>query len=655
MDWRVETVDTEANFYVNTSLALDSSDHPHVSYYANQHLQHAWHDGANWHIETVDEHQQSYQCQISLALDSLDQPHISYGKSYYQDDTHHSDLVHAWHNGTSWQFETVDQAANYYSSLTIDGMNQPHISHHGNGYDLKYSWYDGTSWRTETLDRLYQTPVYPSLALDPSGHPHISYYYDDDIQYARYDGEAWHFETLDNSGLVGFGASLALDEANQPHISYGDWDKGNLKYASRDGEGWHTETVDEHFKGYRTSLALTCPDQGECQADGAGVPHISYGDDISHKDLKYATYTDSGWQIETVYTNTGRYNSLAVDEAGRPHISYYDYDYYDYGNHDLKYAWRDTTSWLVETVGQGSDGGSISLIVDKAGQPHISYPTSDIFLQYAWRDETGWHIERVDSRGQSPSLALDELGRPHISYQGRYETLKYAWHDGTNWHIETIDNEKSQWCCSSLALDKQGQPHIAYLARDPEGIKYAWRDGANWRIETVSSENGSISISLALDDLGQPHISYSGRGDLKYAFLSHLSLDKQATPSDNLRPNDTLTYTLTLSGPGLDVRLWDPLPPNVRYVANSVSGTLTPPPIYSPTVRAIIWQGTLPTDKALAIHFQVQSGAGTGSLSLQLPIVNTAWLTDTASKLSVSATIIVNSWRLYLPVLVRDD
>jgi hypothetical protein len=38
-----------------------------------------------------------------------------------------------------------------------------------------------------------------------------------------------------------------------------------------------------------------------------------------------------------------------------------------------------------------------------------------------------------------------------------------------------------------------------------------------------------------------------------------------------------------------------------------------------------------------------------------MPIVNTAWLTDTDSGFSVSATAIVNGWRAYLPLTVRND
>jgi hypothetical protein len=103
---------------------------------------------------------------------------------------------------------------------------------------------------------------------------------------------------------------------------------------------------------------------------------------------------------------------------------------------------------------------------------------------------------------------------------------------------------------------------------------------------------------------------------------------------------------LTISGPGLSVRLVDPLPANVKYVPNSV----TPPAVYSPTLKAITWQGMLPADQDQVFRFQVTSSA---LLSSSIPIVNTAWLTDTAYNTRILASAIVNGRRVYLPLMMR--
>jgi hypothetical protein len=104
----------------------------------------------------------------------------------------------------------------------------------------------------------------------------------------------------------------------------------------------------------------------------------------------------------------------------------------------------------------------------------------------------------------------------------------------------------------------------------------------------------------------------------------------------------------------LKVRLWDPLPDNLRYVPTSLTSTITPAVVYSPTTRAVVWQGTLPTDTLQVIQFQVTPGlTGTGSLDLAPHIINTAWLTDTESGASVSATAVINGRRVYLPLIVH--
>ena len=76
--WEIETVES-GNVGRYTSLALDSSDYPHIGYFdiANQDLKYGYWDGADWQIETVDS-AGSVGFYTSLALDSFDRVHISY-------------------------------------------------------------------------------------------------------------------------------------------------------------------------------------------------------------------------------------------------------------------------------------------------------------------------------------------------------------------------------------------------------------------------------------------------------------------------------------------------------------------------------------------------------------------------------------------------
>jgi hypothetical protein len=69
--------------------------------------------------------------------------------------------------------------------------------------------------------------------------------------------------------------------------------------------------------------------------DSRDMPHISYYDSEKN-DLKYAYKNSFGWRIQTVDSkeDVGLYTAIALDSNGNPHISYYDET-----NNDLKYAY----------------------------------------------------------------------------------------------------------------------------------------------------------------------------------------------------------------------------------------------------------------------------------------------------------------------------
>ncbi len=249
----------------------------------------------------------------------------------------------------TWHVEAVDAPRTFYwpgpRSLALDSAGHPHVAYEGD--HLYYAWYDGASWHTEAVDSGGGMGALPALALDGEGYPHISYclfdpYADhcDDLRYAHWDGTSWQIETVDSAGYVGRFSSLALDASDRPCISYLDEDNGFLKYARLGSAGWEIETVDSDdvWGGVdgTTSLAL----------DADGHPHISYCYfDLSQwwcDNLKYAHWDGASWQIETVESAgaVGQGNSLALDAAGHPHISYLE----DYGQ-DLKYAAFDGTAW----------------------------------------------------------------------------------------------------------------------------------------------------------------------------------------------------------------------------------------------------------------------------------------------------------------------
>jgi hypothetical protein len=73
----------------------------------------------------------------SLALDSADLPHVTYF------DATNADLKYARHDGSGWRVETIDAAGGVglYSSLALDAAGQPHVSYSADvTADLKYAY-----------------------------------------------------------------------------------------------------------------------------------------------------------------------------------------------------------------------------------------------------------------------------------------------------------------------------------------------------------------------------------------------------------------------------------------------------------------------------------------------------------------------------------
>lgn len=321
----------------------------------------------------------------SIALDSSKQPSIS-----YYDASNHA-LKYAYKDSSGfWQPGTVDSGNDLgqYSSLALDCSGNPHIAYYDatNG-DLKYAYKDATGWHTEIADPENNTGQYASLALDASGNPNICYYdaTNADLKFAYRDGTgAWHVENADSPGDVGKYCSMTIDSTGKPHASYYDAGTGDLKYAYRDAGGWHTETVENTGDlGQYTSIDV----------DTSNRPHISYYD-VTNGDLKYAYKPPAGaWQLKSVETagNVGQYSSLAVDISGNPRVSYYDAT-----NHALKCAYRDANNqWVIEVVDTTGDKGKYSaIVVDGLGKPHISYydanpagtGTGNGDLKYAYKD-----------------------------------------------------------------------------------------------------------------------------------------------------------------------------------------------------------------------------------------------------------------------------
>jgi hypothetical protein len=140
----------------------------------------------------------------------------------------------------------------------------------------------------------------------------------------------------------------------------------------------------------------------------------------------FAERVGNVWSIETVVEagDVGRFSSLAIDDEGTPHISFYD----KIGETDgtVRYATRVDGVWVTEQVGALDDvvlaftgaRRTTSLDLHSNGAPVIAF--SDLTgLYIATRGPSGWTTATIAAAddftpGQMVDLGIDDAGTFHL-------------------------------------------------------------------------------------------------------------------------------------------------------------------------------------------------------------------------------------------------
>jgi hypothetical protein len=348
-----------------------------------------------------------------------------------------------------WRVDVVDASAGMFSSMKFDLYGNAHVSYlDPSQHQLRYAFWD------HILRKWFNTNVDKSggpctLALDSHQRPHISYLnYGGGLMYAHWDGASWQKQKIPvPSRTVEFYTSIALDQNDHPSISFYEVDNGEGERVGR---------------------------------------------------LRSLMWNGKFWALTTVdhTLGTGKFNSIAVDSSGHPHIAYATVNY---ENASLRYGYWNGESWKTQIVEGGREPApswSVSMVLDKDNNPHVTYTdVSHLLVKYATKRDGQWKIESVDSLTKQGypdrnGIALDDQGNLYMSYyDAGAGLLKVAHREGQKWVAEVVDGGFAG-LQSSLQID-HGAIWITYASEADGGLKVARRPLG----ERTASPGQSVSPS----------------------------------------------------------------------------------------------------------------------------------------------------------------
>jgi len=560
-----------------TSLALDASGNPVVSYYdaANGDLKvlHCANPdctGGGHSIVPVDTAGNVGQY-TSLALDDSGRPVVS----YYDVSNQALKLLHCGNaNCTAGNSVVpVDAIGNVgqHTSLALDVLGNPVIS-----------YYDATNQRLKVAhcgdplcadlasiaapDAGGNVGQFTALRLDQLGRPVISYY---DAALGRLKvlrcGDvaclAGNSITVAAAGNVGQFAALALDTTDNPALSYHDASVGGALKVQRCSSATCATTPDAVGDvGQYTALAVA-----------GGNPTVSYYDATLHRlgvlrcgnadcsaPLGPAAPTPcpSGYNClnrlpDYAHADSGRGSALTLDSGGVPVVSYVGASSAG-SNGDLSIlhcgdiACR-SGNVITNPDSSGRVGPHTAITLDGAGNPVVSYydaVNGDLKVLHCVNDQCGGGVSfaptcpvtnnciaTVDTAGnvgQYNSLRLDSRGWPVVSYydatNGDLKVLRCGDpYCGSGNIIATPDSAGNVGQYTSLALDASDRPVVSYYDVTNGHLKVLHCvtvdcSGSGHSIATPdTSGNVGQYTSLVLDGAGNPVVSYYdvANGDLK--------------------------------------------------------------------------------------------------------------------------------------------
>ncbi|MCK4443137.1 MAG: hypothetical protein KAW09_01240 [Thermoplasmata archaeon] len=290
----------------------------------------------------------------SVASDSMNAPHVIYS------DTLRGALTYAHREEGKWETMIVDNSgvAGSWNDLELGSDNHPRAVYESTDpHELRFAQLDSGKWMIESV---HTGAIYRDASLELSertNEAHIAFRTEDSgvLYYGQKLEGNWRLEVV---GEGYYGCSLALDPNGVPHVSYFDSVMSTIVHAYRVGDSWIKNVVSRASSEWQTrtsidvspagSVHIVFADSGELRYHGSirGVPTTETIDSGVDPDLRqvsisfdpvrniahviylkggtltYAHSVAEGWRIEKLVEASATV-AFCLDGDYTPHVAFY--------------------------------------------------------------------------------------------------------------------------------------------------------------------------------------------------------------------------------------------------------------------------------------------------------------------------------------------
>ena len=229
------------------------------------------------------------------------------------------------------------------------------------------------------IDRSDQT----AIAVDANGVEHVAWTQTDGLYYSSDAGGTFPDQPTKISGGSPAGPAIAVDTKGVPSVSF--YSGASLEFASLQGTKWSTQKVAS------VRPCGSCPPSRTALDLSSGSPVIAYTD-AGARTPRLATLAGKTWSTQPVGRDGGFSISMAVDRQGNPHVAYFTTDGTAVVATHSGGGWQHASPGSISATSKAELGGGTALAVDSKGNEYV-----------AWADpSSGVHLNRATGGGFTP-------------------------------------------------------------------------------------------------------------------------------------------------------------------------------------------------------------------------------------------------------------